>query len=65
MPMYERIAAADRLSARHMQETAIGSNDPWVRRFIYVYASVRTLLTFIFVAAFGSKYGPATRALDA
>jgi len=66
---YERIAAADRLSARHMQETAIASNDPWVRRFIYIYASVLTLLTFIFifVAAFGPKYessDPRARVID-
>lgn len=66
---YERIAAADRLSARHMQETAIGSTDPWVRRFIYIYASVLTLLTFIFifVAAFGPKYeatDPRARVID-
>ncbi|HEY9107502.1 MAG TPA: hypothetical protein VIN58_12560 [Roseateles sp.] len=57
---YERIAAADRASARHMQETAIGSTDPWVRRFIYIYASVITLLTFVFIffAAFGPTYKP-------
>jgi hypothetical protein len=66
---YERLAAADRASARHMQETAIGSNDPWVRRFIYIYASVLTLLTFvfIFVAAFGPKYestDPRARVID-
>lgn len=55
---YERIAAADRSNARHMQETAIASNDPWVRRFIYIYASVLTLLTFIFIfwAAFVHQY---------
>ncbi len=55
---YERIAAADRASARHMQEAAIGSSDPWVRRFIYIYASVLTLLTFVFIfwAAFVHQY---------
>ena len=55
---YERIAAADRASARHMQEAAIGSSDVWVRRFIYIYASVLTLLTFIFIfwAAFIHQY---------
>lgn len=60
---YERIAAADRASARHMQETAIGSNDPWVRRFIYIYASVLTLLTFIFIfwAAFIHQYTDANK----
>ena len=57
---YERIAAADRASARHMQESAMGNSDPWVRRFIYIYASVLTLLTFIFIffAAFGPAYKP-------
>ncbi|MCE4555400.1 hypothetical protein [Pelomonas cellulosilytica] len=56
----ERIAAADRASARHMQEAAIASPDAFVRRFIYIYASVLTLLTFafIFVAAFGPRYEP-------
>jgi hypothetical protein len=56
----ERIAAADRANARQMQEAAMGNQDPWVRRFIYVYASVVTLLTFafIFVAAFGPAYAP-------
>lgn len=55
---YERIAAADRASARHMQESAMGNSDPWVRRFIYIYASVLTLLTFIFIfwAAFVHQY---------
>lgn len=66
---YERIAAADRASARHMQEAAIGSTDPWVRRFIYIYASVLTLLTFIFIffAAFGPAYksdDPRARVID-
>jgi len=57
---YERIAAADRASARHMQETAIGSSDVFVRRFIYIYASVLTLLTFVFIffAAFGPVHEP-------
>lgn len=59
----ERVAAADRASARHMQETAIASNDPWVRRFIYIYASVITLLTFIFIfwAAFVHQYTEANK----
>lgn len=66
---YERIAAADRASARHMQESAIASTDPWVRRFIYIYASVLTLLTFIFIffAAFGPAYksdDPRARVID-
>lgn len=66
---YERIAAADRASARHMQEAAIGSTDPWVRRFIYIYASVLTLLTFVFIffAAFGPAYksdDPRARVID-
>lgn len=66
---YERIAAADRASARHMQEAAIGSADPWVRRFIYIYASVLTLLTFVFIffAAFGPAYksdDPRARVID-
>ncbi|MFG6485272.1 hypothetical protein ACG04R_01240 [Roseateles sp. BYS78W] len=66
---YERIASADRASARHMQETAIGSSDPWVRRFIYIYASALTLLTFIFIffAAFGPRYeatDPRARVID-
>lgn len=57
---YERIAAADRAGARHMQEAAMGNADPWVRRFIYIYASVLTLLTFIFIffAAFGPVHDP-------
>lgn len=59
----ERIASADRADARHMQETAIASNDPWVRRFIYIYASVLTLLTFIFIfwAAFVHQYTEANK----
>lgn len=66
---HERIAAADRASARHMQESAIASTDPWVRRFIYIYASVLTLLTFIFIffAAFGPAYksdDPRARVID-
>lgn len=66
---YERIAAADRASARHMQEAAIASTDPWVRRFIYIYASVLTLLTFVFIffAAFGPAYksdDPRARVID-
>lgn len=59
----ERVAAADRANARHLQETAIGSSDPWVRRFIYIYASVLTLLTFIFIfwAAFVHQYTEANK----
>ncbi|MCY4752898.1 hypothetical protein [Pelomonas aquatica] len=65
----ERIAAADRANARQMQEAAMANQDPWVRRFIYVYASVITLLTFafIFVAAFGPRYeanDPRSRVID-
>ncbi len=54
----ERIAAADRGSARDMQKAAIASDDPFVRRFIYIYASVLTLLTFLFIfwAAFIHQY---------
>jgi hypothetical protein len=59
----ERVAAADRADARRLQETAIASSDPWVRRFIYIYASVLTLLTFIFIfwAAFVHQYTEANK----
>jgi hypothetical protein len=55
---YERLTAADRAGARQMQQAAMGNNDPWVRRFIYIYASVLTLLTFLFIfwAAFVHQY---------
>ncbi len=42
---------ADRQSARTMQVAAIGSNDPFVRRFVYFYAILLTLLSFGFLYA--------------
>lgn len=65
----ERIAAADRDSARNMQIAAINSNDPFVRRYVYYYATGITAFTcfFIFWAAFIHQYKPnddATRIID-
>jgi uncharacterized membrane protein (DUF485 family) len=53
-----RIAQKDRESARHAQQAALASSDKMAQRFIYVYASTITLLTFVFVfyAAFAHDY---------
>lgn len=40
---------ADRGNARAMQVAALAQNDTWAKRFIYIYASVLTLVTLIYV----------------
>lgn len=44
-----RLANADRLSARALQQRALEQVDPFVRRFVYIYAYGLTLLTFGFI----------------
>lgn len=53
----EKVHQADRASARDMQKAALASDDIVAKRFIYIYASVLTLLTFVFIfwAAFVHK----------
>jgi hypothetical protein len=45
----ERIAQRDRESARQAQQAALQSSDKMAQRFIYIYASAITLMTFGFV----------------
>ena len=45
----------DRENAREMQKEAMKSNDPWVRRFVYLFAwfwAVSSVLYFFFVTFF-------------
>lgn len=46
---YEKARLADTADARGMQRDAIKSEDPFVRRFIYVYALILTFLSFGFL----------------
>lgn len=54
----QRLLNADRERATRLQEKALDSADPFVRRFIYYYAIGLTLLafTFIFYASFIHNY---------
>jgi len=54
----QRLLNADRERATRLQEKALDSNDPFVRRFIYYYAIGLTVLafTFIFYASFIHNY---------
>jgi hypothetical protein len=66
---YARIDAADRASARDMQKAAIASDDTFVKRFIYYYATALTILTFVFIfyASFFHDYSKnegASRVID-
>jgi len=56
----EQIHQKDREGARGMQTKAIESEDPFIRRFIYFYALLITVLTFSFIfwAAFLHEYKP-------
>lgn len=45
----------DRNSARDMQKSALGQEDKFSKRFIYYYASVVTLVTFVYI--FGITFG--------
>ncbi len=56
----EQIHQKDRESARGMQTKAMESEDPFIRRFIYFYALLITVLTFSFIfwAAFLHEYKP-------
>lgn len=65
----EQIHQKDREGARGMQTRAMESEDPFIRRFIYFYALLITVLTFAFIfwAAFQHKYEPnddSTRIID-
>jgi hypothetical protein len=46
---YEKARFADTANARGMQEKAMDNEDPWVRRFIYFYAILLTVLSFLFL----------------
>lgn len=54
----QRLLNVDRERATRLQEKALDSNDPFVRRFIYYYAIGLTLLSFVFIfyAAFIHSY---------
>lgn len=54
----ERLVHADRADARGLQKAALASDDIVAKRFIYVYATVLTVLTFVFIfwAAFFHDY---------
>ncbi len=54
----ERLVHADRADARGLQKAALASDDIFAKRFIYVYATVLTVLTFVFIfwAAFFHDY---------
>lgn len=54
----QRLLNADRERATRLQEKALDSNDPFVRRFIYYYAIGLTVLAFVFIfyAAFVHSY---------
>jgi len=45
----EKIASDDRRSARDMNITSLQQDDKFVKRFIYVYASVTTFVTFAYI----------------
>jgi len=45
----QRLLNADRERATRLQEKALDSNDPFVRRFIYYYAIGLTVLAFVFI----------------
>ncbi len=44
-----KIAADDRKSARDMNITSLQQDDKFVKRFIYVYASITTFITFAYI----------------
>ena len=44
-----KIAADDRKSARDMNITSLQQDDKFVKRFIYVYASITTFITFLYI----------------
>lgn len=46
---YEKARFADTANARHMQEQAMANSDPLIRRFIYFYAILLTILSFGFL----------------
>jgi hypothetical protein len=46
---YEKARFADTENARKMQEKAMENEDPFVRRFIYLYAILLTVLSFGFL----------------
>ena len=52
----EKIAADDRKSARDMNIASLQQDDKFVKRFIYYFASITTLVTFsyIFLITFGN-----------
>ena len=54
----ERLANADRSSARDLQKAALASDDVVAKRFIYFYSAGITVLTFVFIfyAAFFHDY---------
>ena len=44
-----KIAADDRKSARDMNIASLQQDDKFVKRFIYVYASITTFITFLYI----------------
>ncbi|KKU25663.1 MAG: hypothetical protein UX37_C0016G0007 [Microgenomates group bacterium GW2011_GWA2_46_16] len=44
-----KIAADDRKSARDMNITSLQQDDKFVKRFIYMYASITTFVTFLYI----------------
>ncbi len=53
-----RLPDGDRQRARDLQPAALAAEDPFIRRFVYIYSLIITLLTFgfIYYAAFFFDY---------